>query len=177
MPKVILGMGLPGSGKSTTLSAFAKTYGYEYIPLDKIRHNLGIGEAQSSTDAVLNEAAAQVLALYRSGKTAVIDGTFLNDMRKQFIDHVRASGVHKIHGLFIDVPQDIAWSRVQAREKDWLDKTPRELFDTRLRHKEAFPPAVTDGLDALFIADENGRLSRVELAVEGGAEFKEKSFL
>lgn len=171
-------MGLPGSGKSTTLSKFAENHGYEYIALDQIREKLGITNAQPSTKDVLDEIVSRTLEKYGAGCTVVLDGTFLNDMRKNFIEVMRAHGVGKIQGLFIDVPEDIAWERLQAREKDWEDKTTRELFDTRLRHRNEFPPSVTDGFDSLLVLNERGELSKVELASGNNQELKvQKRFL
>ena len=177
MAKVIIGIGLPGSGKSNVLGAFAESYGYEYIPLDQIRKELGIGEGQNSTNEVLREVVARTLARYKEGKTVVVDGTFLNDMRKKFIHTIREGGAQKIQGMFIDTPKDIAWDRAQIREKDWEDKTPRSLFEERVRHKEAFPPSVTDDFDALFTLDENGTMKKVDLKEGLTREFTNKSFL
>lgn len=178
MPKILVGMGLPGSGKSTLLSRFAKDYDYEYLPLDQIRERLGIDNSQSSTDAVFNEIVSQTLGRYREGKTVVLDGTFLNDMRKKFLDVMRENGVQKIHGILMDTPEDVAWERVLSREKDFEDKTTRELFDSRAAHKKTFPPSLTDGFDSLFTLDADGKLSRADrFNNEERREFRSKSFL
>ncbi len=170
MEKLIIGMGLPGAGKSTTLSTFAAKYGHTYVSFDRIREKLGLTRAQSSTQQVFDDIGALMVENYKAGKTVVLDGTFLNEARIKFIEFARANKIKKIQGIFLDTPEELAWERVQARKAE--EKTTRELFDGRVRHLKDFPPGISDGFDSFFVLNENGELVSAERPKEQRREFR-----
>ena len=95
MTKLIIGMGIPGSGKSTTLKKFAEDYGYNYICPDDIREEmLGDAADQSKNQEVWDEARKKMQEFFKRGKTVVFDAVFNNaKRRKEFIDYAKATGV------------------------------------------------------------------------------------
>ncbi len=168
MPKLIIGMGLPGAGKSTVLAKFAIKYGYELISVDEVRAKNGLTTEQPSTEREWDEIRTRTLESYRAGKTVVIDGTFLGNIRNKFIDFVRESGVQKIQGLLVDTPSEVAWERNLARDR----KTAREVFDDRLDNLKNLPPEVDEGFDSIFTVNENGELTEAALTNEHKREFR-----
>jgi len=162
MAKLILAIGLPGSGKSQTLKRFADKYGYAFVSLDDIRAEHGLGAEQESNEAVWNDVKTRTIDSFKSGKSVVLDGTFLSDSRRIALEVARANGIEKIQGVFIDTPAEIAWERNWARERH----TPDAVFDERLAHMKAFPPKLEDGFDSFFRLDENGELVEAETYVE-----------
>ncbi|TAK59267.1 ATP-binding protein [Patescibacteria group bacterium] len=169
MAKLMVGMGLPGSGKSTNLTKLAQKYAYEYISFDTVREAFGLSRAESSTPAVFEHIGSRMLELYRAGKTVVLDGTFLNGYRRELIAFARANGVKRIQGIFVDTPEEHAWARVQARSAE--EKTTRKLFDGRVDHLKKFPPQIDDGFDAIFVLNEVGELVKAKMPREREREF------
>jgi predicted kinase len=168
MAKLIMGMGLPGAGKSEILKKFSEKYGYEYISVDDVREKFGLTSEQPSTEREWDFIRSQTLENYNENRTVVLDGTFLGDIRKKFLDFARENGIEKIQGLLVETPEEIAWARNLSRERN----TSREVFDDRLLNLKNFPPEITDGFDAIFSVDENGELTEAELPNEQIREFK-----
>lgn len=174
MAKLIMAIGLPGSGKSQILKRFADKYGYEFVSLDDIRTQHGLSADQESSESVWSDVKTRTIDSFRAGKSVVLDGTFLTDTRRIALEVARANGIEKIQGVFIDTPTEIAWERNMAREHN----TPSEIFDERLKHMKEFPPKLEDGFDSFFRLDENGELVGVETHSESKKEFKrERRFL
>ncbi|MFM2424419.1 MAG: hypothetical protein RLZZ70_810, partial [Candidatus Parcubacteria bacterium] len=98
MAKLIMGMGLSGAGKSEILKRFSLKYGYEYISVDDVREKFGLTSEQPSTEREWDFIRSQTLKNYKENRTVVLDGTFLGDIRKKFIDFARENGVEKIQG-------------------------------------------------------------------------------
>jgi predicted kinase len=102
MSKLILGIGLPGSGKSTALKPFAEKYGYAYISPDEIRAEVS-GDASIQTDMrqvwdIVHERTAQAL---EDSKKVVVDATFVKGWeRRAFIQFARDHGAKWVQGVF-----------------------------------------------------------------------------
>ncbi len=174
MSKLIIGMGLPGAGKSTLLKEFADKYGYEYISVDSVREKNGLNTEQPSTEQEWDEVRSRTLENYRAGKTVVVDGTFLGDIRQKFLDFARMNGVEKIQGLLIDTPAELAWERTLERDRP----VKREVFEDRLWNLKNLPPEMTEGFDAIFTVNETGELVEAKIPKESGREhLREKKFL
>jgi predicted kinase len=171
MAKVVIGIGLPGAGKSTTLKKFSDKYGYFFVRVDDFRKLHNLTPADPSTEAVWDDIRSKVIEHYRKGETVVIDATFLGDIRKRFIEFARQNGVSKIQGVLVDTPEELAWARNQSRE----ERTSRELFEDRLAHLRSFPPEIADGFDSFFVVNEKGELTQAELAAEQVREFRPRS--
>lgn len=119
MPKVILGIGLPGSGKTTALKPFAEEYSYTYISPDDIRAELlGNAADQSRMREIWDEAYKRTAEALSAGHTVVFDATFAKGHeRRDFIKFVRANGAEKVQGVFAAVPLEIANERNRSRER------------------------------------------------------------
>lgn len=173
MPKLVIGMGLPGSGKSTVLKEFADKYGYDFVSVDQVREKYGLTTEQPSTDREWDEIRSRALAGYKAGRTVVIDGTFLGNIRKKFLDFARENGIQKIHGVLVDTPAELAWERNLGRER----QTKREVFEDRLDNLKNLPPEMIDGFDAIFTLNENGELKEAEIPKEANRELtRERKF-
>lgn len=168
MAKLIIGMGLPGAGKSKVLKEFCDKYGYEYISVDEVREKFGLTRGQPSTEREWDDIRSRTIEQYKAGSTVVVDGTFLGDVRKRFIDFARENGIRKIQGLLIDTPEEIAWKRNLSRET----KTPREVFDNRLDNLKKYPPEIAEGFDSMFRLNENGEMVDAKLPDEQKREFR-----
>ena len=171
MAKVILGVGLPGSGKTTVLKPFAEKYAYTYICPDDIRKEL-LGDAgdQSKNREVWEEAYAQTAVALREGHTVVFDATFAESHdRKRFIDFARAQGATKVQGVFGAVPLEVAKERNRSRERVVPDFVVERMHDSLRKH----PPVVEDGFDSIVDINEFQELKRVEMEAEKNVVVKE----
>lgn len=153
MGNLILGIGLPASGKSTMLEALASSIGYVYLSVDEIRAELGI----SYKDPVVrseNETTIWIWDTIRdrtkmhltAGVNVIVDATFVSaELRAEFI------GIGKGHnaiviGVFFDTPAEICWERCQTRER----QVDRSVFDKRVELLAANPPSLEDGFHYFF---------------------------
>lgn len=163
-----MGIGLSGSGKTTTLESFAQKYGYRYISTDNVRANFNINRGETSTAGVWDEIRKQVKEGINSGETIVMDSTFVTGPdRRTFIEFIRECGAEKVQGVFLDTPAEFAWQRNSERERN----VPKEIFDSRRRDLENEPPHPGDGFDALFTLNEFQEMVRAETK-EQSKEFK-----
>ena len=166
MRKLILGIGIPGSGKTTVLKAFAEEYNYEYISADEIRSDLNISiknplitSDNPLTISMWNEIRNRTREALSKGKTVVLDATFTKlELRQEFIKLARENGAEKIQGVFLDTPSEIAWERSEKRER----RVPENLFKERVESIKKNPPMVEDGFDAVFTINEYENLFKIE---------------
>jgi predicted kinase len=162
MRKVIMGVGIPGSGKTAFLKPFALKQSYTYISPDEIRAEL-LGDAadQSKNQEVWDEAYRRVAASLFRGETVVFDATFSeNDKRKEFIAFARRNGATKVQGVFSAVPLEIANERNRQRTRVVPDHVLRRMHASLMEH----PPTVEEGFDAVFDLNEFQELERGELS-------------
>jgi predicted kinase len=165
MGRIIIGMGLPGSGKTKTLRELVDKYGYDYVCPDDLRNEmLGNAADQSRNKEVWDEAYKRVADRLSEGKTVVFDATFADEsQRKNFIVFAREHGAEKIQGLFVDAPFDVAEERNKARERIVPDHAMKRM-EKGLRES---PPEIADGFDSLFTVDEYQKLKTTELEYHG----------
>lgn len=160
MSKIIMGVGIPGSGKTTALKPFAEKYSYTYISPDDIRAELtGDPANQSKNKEVWEEAYRRVSEGLEKNETVVFDATFAQDTeRKNFIEFARKHGAEKIQGIFAAVPYEIANERNNARQRI----VPEHAMNRMYKNLKDNPPVVKDGFDSVFDINEFQELTHVE---------------
>ena len=159
-----MGIGIPGSGKTTVLKEFAKRYEYSYICPDDIRTEItGSPSDQSKNREVWEEAYKRVFQNLNDGNTVVFDATFANkDQRKDFINFARENGAEKIQGVFFDVPIGLAKERNLERNR----VVPEYAIDRMYRNLKQYSPELEDGFDGIFTLDEMGKMIDAEFDKE-----------
>jgi len=162
MKKVIISVGIPGSGKTTVLKEFADRYGYSYISPDDIRiEMLGDITDQSKNKEIAEEVRKRTRDFLDIGETVVVDTVFINAKgRKDFLDFARKSGAEKIQGIVFDVPVEVAKERNRKRvdhqvPDSIIERTAAELEDTK--------PEIADGFDSIHTLDEYQKLIETEI--------------
>jgi predicted kinase len=171
MKKVIIGIGIPGSGKTTVLKEFAAKYDYIYICPDDIRAEiLGDAANQSKNKEVWAEAHRRLSDFLSQGKTIVFDATFTNlNGRKNFIDLARQSGAEKVQGILFDTPLEIAQERNLKRER----QVPEHAIQRMHNDLQSNRPNIEDGLDSIFTLNEYQDLVNVEKGEVGKNIYKD----
>lgn len=161
MKKLILGIGIPASGKSTFLEPFAMKNGYKYICVDKVRAEFQIDRDNplASTDnpatfEVWDEIRFRTQKYLLEENSVIVDATFAKpELRQEFIEIGSRNGA-KVTGFFLDVCPDIAWERNLLREQ----KVPEQVFWERVSQIQNQPPSIQDGFDSIFMFSEQGYL-------------------
>lgn len=177
MPKLILGIGTPGSGKTTTLKPFAQKHSYVYICPDDIRQKLS-GNAMDHSrnkEAWDEEVRRRTAEALEQGKDVILDATFARQReRENFIRFARENGADKVQGVFAAVPLETADERNRARERT----VPRHAMERMNEMLKNNPPIVEDGFDSVFDINELQELKRAEMRTGDNRrlekEFKER---
>jgi len=171
MQKLILGIGIPASGKTTALKAFAEKNDYVYLNQDDIRTKMAINAAdQSKNKEVWDEAMKIMFNSFADGKTVVFDGTFTKpEQRSDFIRVVRNRGLDKIVGVFVDTPLEVAKERNINRDR----VVPEHAIERMHEFVKYFKPGTKDGFDSLFTLNENQELIKAEVKYEDETISKE----
>lgn len=165
-----MGIGVPGSGKTTALKSLALKYSYTYISPDELRQAIsGSQTDQTQNEEVWNATRQLTSEALKNGKDVVLDASFtkLNE-RKRFIAFARENGADKIQGLYASIPIETSISRNLARDR----QVPEYAIKRMHSQLTQFPPEVEDGFDSVFDIDEFQKLNRAEVAIKDGIKVR-----
>ena len=173
MKKIIMGVGIPGSGKTAVLKSFAQKNSYTYICPDEIRFALtGDSSDQTKNREVWDLAYSRTEEALKRGKSVVFDAVFAYEsQRKDFIEFAKNNGAEKIQGVYIKTPLEIAKERNANRER----QVPEQVVEKMNEVLESKAPNIEDGFDSIFVLDENQKMQSVELR-NGSGGIKQKFF-
>ena len=153
-----MGVGIPGSGKSTFLRENSDMLGGIYLNTDAIRKELSGDEGDQSVHSeawdLLYTRATDAL---HEGDSVIIDATNLNpEQRKIDIALYRTHGAQAIIGLCFMIDFDEAWRRVQARDRRVPYSAMRRMHNAFLKHS----PTIDEGFDEILSVDTTLPLKR-----------------
>ncbi len=141
---LILIAGLPGSGKTSLATAFAKRYGASHFNSDQIRRELGLWGSYSDEDkaAVYNELLARTRHALSLGETVVVDGSFyLASLRKPF-ELVAAQLGQNPLWILATAPDEVLRKRVTKPRAD-SEANETVLEKIRAQFEPLEPPFLT----------------------------------
>ncbi len=117
--RLVLMVGIPGSGKSTVADGIEKQGGYIRLSYDAIRLALyGDASDHGGEGEVGKKFREELRAALTSGKSVLVDNTnFLTDMRTHIIDIARQCGVSDVHLVVMKVPLPLCLERNRARSR------------------------------------------------------------
>jgi len=151
MKQAILGIGIPGSGKSTILKPMANQMGYGYVNRDDIRAELTGDPADHTREAEVSQIAAAATrdALKQGG--VVIDGTLSKRRdRAETVKLCRQAGAEHIQAIWFDPPLEESKRRNAGRGR----VVPNEVLDKLYARLIANPPSLEEGFDDIEIHTE-----------------------
>ena len=174
--KVIVGIGIPGSGKTSVLKNFADKYKYDYVCPDDIRFELtGDAGDQSRNGDVWPIANSRLAESLDAGRTVVLDATSAKLVdRKKLIRLAREHGVDKIFGVYVDTPLEVAKERNLDKIRDRV--VPEHIIDDMYQNLENNPPSPEEGIDMIVTLDEFHRLVSAEKMSTEGDEIYHRDF-
>lgn len=151
-----MGIGVPGSGKTTILKKISKKYGYFYICPDDIRLELtGDASNQSKNKEVWEKSYGLLRQSLAENKTVVFDATFTNTIAREKCLLIAREYGAKIHGVYLDLNIETAKERNKARDR----VVPEFVLDRMGSSLKENPPRIEEGFDALFTLNERYELT------------------
>ncbi len=117
--RLVLLVGVPGSGKSTIGDGIEAAGGYVRLGYDDIRQRLyGDASEHGHEGEVGKKFREELRAALTSGKSVLVDNTnFLAEMRAHIIDIARECGVTDVHLVVMKVPLPVCLQRNRARSR------------------------------------------------------------
>jgi predicted kinase len=143
-PYIVMGVGIPGSGKSTALEVVAQHLEIARICPDDIREEMTGSAADQSVNAeAWAEAYRRVAVSLQLGHSAIIDGTHTEAWRRpKQVAQYREHGAAAVAAVVFDTPLAVAKRRNLSRERVVpeyaLDKLHTALQKEPVSHKEGF---------------------------------------
>jgi predicted kinase len=145
--KVIIGIGVPGCGKTTLLKPLAEKDGLVYVNRDDIRQQVTGDPTDHSKEKQVTELQnQQIAAALSSGKGVIIDGTYSKRRdRREVIVFCKSHGSAKIIGYWFKTPLDICLQRNKLRQRI----VPDEIMQKMYRRLELNPPQQDEGFSEI----------------------------
>jgi len=118
LKRIILMIGVPGSGKTTLAQKIAEK-GWKYINADSIRLELyGNAAEQGDKDEVFALFFTRLEELMLEGVDVIIDNTNLNPkQRKPILERCEKFGYADIQLWLLDIPLEICLERNRSRDR------------------------------------------------------------
>ncbi len=144
--KAIIGIGIPGSGKTTHLKKLAESEKFTFISSDDVREEFGYDFANRKQDRAVWVITHRRFkeAVARGG--TIIDATNLKPSdRRYLIKLAREAGATRVEGYWFNVPLEVAKKRNQTRKR----VVPEEVLAEMHKRLTRFLPSPDEGFDEI----------------------------
>ncbi len=148
MSIAIIGIGIPGSGKTTILQELAATLPATYVCPDDIRAQVSGGDPANHDFEETVWALARIRALQalEAKQHVIVDATFTRkERREEFAQLMREGGATQVIGAYAQVTQETARLRNQERERSVSE----HILERKFRELTEHPPTLEEGFDAI----------------------------
>ena len=146
---VIIGIGVPGVGKTTHLRQLAEIFPATYVSLDDLRAELlGFAGDHTQDERVWDEAYRRIKAALASGQDVIVDGAGVNpDFRRSDIKIYRDFGADQVLGYWFQAPLEVALARNKGRQVE----VPEDVIKRWYMLLQDQPPSVDEGFDEVRV--------------------------
>ena len=151
MAKVIMLIGIPGSGKTTYSVVLSEEYNAKVISSDKVRQTY-VGIDEKEVFPMVYKLSIEEL---KEGRNVILDATHITPkVRKRSFDALDEYGIpYEKIAIYIDTPVEVCLKRVEKRNQD-----PNELFlpleVIESYGKNIIPPTKEEGFEEIRIIKE-----------------------
>ncbi len=149
MVQANIGIGIPGSGKTTYLKQLAANNHMVYVNADDIRQELtGDPGDHSRESMVWNLARERIKTALAAGTDVVIDATHSKARdRRHMVDFCRLHGAEKVEAYYIYTNIETSMARNAARQR----QVPEDAIRTMARRLALHHPQLTEGYDNIEV--------------------------
>lgn len=146
MCTVVIGIGIPGSGKTTFLKKLATETEAAYVCADDIRKEITGSAINHDHESEVWEIFYQRIdAALDNGEDIYIDVTnAVGTNRRKLATHCKSKS-RMVIGIWFDMPVDVCKQRNSSRSR----VVPDYAIDRMLKQLEVDPPTKQDGFDIL----------------------------
>ncbi len=160
MTKLILLIGLPGSGKSYLVKQIISQFPeIHLVSTDNIRAKLfGDETIQGPWLQIWAQIQHQFQQALTQQKTLLYDATnAARKQRREIIQLAKDTGITHITGLWLDTPLQLCLERNQKRQRN----VPEEIILQMAVRLNDCPPSLEDGLDRIIRYTPNGLCTEI----------------
>lgn len=151
MPYVVMGVGIPGSGKTTVLKDLAERLEVAYISPDEIREEVtGSQHDQSANVQVWAIVYRRVKAILQKGGSVVVDATHIY-RRSSTVRQYRTYGAAAVVAVTFQVSIEVAKHRNAGRGRTVDEAVLNKMYAALERH----PVSVQEGFDRVIHYEED----------------------
>lgn len=150
-PSVVMGIGIPGAGKTTALEKFAEQLEWPRICIDEIRKELVGDEANQSISREAWDISCQrIESLIKNGTSCILDATNVySESRQKLIKTYREMGALTIGGIIFNTPLQDSLRRDAYRARVVKSETITRMHNALWMT----PPTQDEGFDWLAFFD------------------------
>jgi predicted kinase len=150
-PYLVMGVGIPGSGKTTILAEVAAFLDITRVSPDEIREELTGNQATQLVNAeAWDETYRRVQAALELGHSAIVDATHAEaSRRQQATEMYRSFGARTVVAAIFDIPLDTAKRRNATRERVVPEHVLYRMHAALTRE----PVREEEGFDKIIVVD------------------------
>jgi predicted kinase len=147
---VVLGIGIPGAGKTSYLKPLAEKLEYKYVSPDDA--DIFNAAKQANDFSIWDKTFKKIYSYLRQGYSVILDTQLAKlEWRRQSINLLRENGANFIQGIYFKTSLEVAKERNSRRTKP----VPEIVINAAWQELQNNPPKTEEGLDDLKIIINN----------------------
>ncbi len=147
--KAIIGIGLPGCGKTTLLKPLAQAEGLAYVNAEDIREELTGDPRNHTREVQVWRVAYERIKAGLQGRGVVIDATHSKRKdRVRTVSFCRQNGARQIIGYWLQAPVETCLERNRKRQREVREEAIHKMQRRLLEN----PPGTDEGFDEIVLA-------------------------
>lgn len=149
--KAVIGVGVPGSGKTTYLKPLAKKEGLAYLSADDIREEVNGDPGDQSNHLLVMRILHQRVIDNLKRHGVVIDMTNSRQRdRRQAVKFCREHGATEVVAYWFNTPLSVAKERNRGRSR----VVPERAVEAMANRLQMYPPTLGEGYDRMIVIED-----------------------